>query len=184
MPRIRGKTLSVGEAIYQALTGKSARAAEKMSTREKVQEMMQRYESTARVAEKVGVSQRTVQRWLKGTQEAKDTKRSSNATKLNQAHRAARITPGRAAKFKGSATAPAPGIRGSGGLYLFGRIRVSSDVRDRGINPGGHIPQGALDRVIDAMIQGGPGAAEAELNAVLGHYVPGMTVESIEEIDY
>jgi hypothetical protein len=177
--------MSFAEGLYQALTGKSPRSAERASTQQKTQDLMKRYGSTRRVAEEVGVSQRTVQKWLKGVQEAKNTRRSANADKLHRAHRAARITPGRAAQFKGAAAAPEAGATGIGGLSLFGTIRVSQDRRDRWINPGAKIPAGELDHVVDTMAAQGPEAAAGQLNDLIDrYYVQGMVVETIEAIEY
>lgn len=181
MPEFR-RIMDFGEGIYHALTGRSPRSAERQSTQQKAQELMKRHGSTRRVAEIVGASQRTVQRWLKGTQEAK---RGSTKQGLDAAQRAARITPGRAAKFAGSARAPEPGATGTGGLSIFGEIKVSDDIRTRWIHPGTRIPAGALDNIADIIARQGPEAAAAQLNRLISnHYVNGMSVLTVEVIEF
>ena len=189
MPEIRGAT-DAAAALWQALTGSALSTAKKASTQQKVRAMMTRWGTTKNVAKKVGVSQRTVQRWLKGEQEAKNTRRSANADKLNRAFREAKITKGRADKFKSGGASPgidpASGrpIAGVGGITIYGRFRVSEDERDRVINAGNYIPDGQLDRVIDVMIEHGPEAAVESLNTILDNYVPGMQTIAIYQIDY
>src|SRR5262245_11804257 len=105
-PELR-RIMSLPETIYFTLTGRSPRSPERMNTRQKAAEMMRRYGSTRRVANAVGVSRRTVQRWLRGEQEAKNTRRGQTVDALNNAQRAARVTPGRTQQWAGSAKAPA-----------------------------------------------------------------------------
>jgi transcriptional regulator with XRE-family HTH domain len=181
MPEFR-RIMGFGEGIYQALTGKSPRSAERQNTQQKAQELMKRHGSTRRVAEIVGASQRTVQRWLKGTQEAK---RSNTKAALDSAQRAARITPGRASKFAGSARAPEAGAAGAGGLSIYGEIKVSDDIRWRWIHPGTKIPAGALDNLAEIVARQGPEAAAAQVNNLIStHYVPGMRVLQVEAIEF
>lgn len=184
---IRGKGgRGLGEALYQALTGRSPRSAAKMSTQAKTRELVKNLGgSTRRAAEAAKVSMRTIQRRLAGKQQAKNTRAKRSADDLDRAQREARITPGRSQQFRKSATSPGAGQTGTGGLYIYGLIQVSEDIRERGIRPGPFIPAGDLDRVVDLMAAQGPDAAADELNALISqHYVAGMRVLTVETIEY
>jgi CRISPR/Cas system-associated protein Csm6 len=62
---------------------------------------------------------------------------------------------------------------------------VSEDIRDRWINPGKDIPNGALDALIERLITAGPDAVSADLNKLISdHYVRDMSITNIEVIDY
>lgn len=178
---IRGRK-DTGAALWQALTGRAYSSTEKASTQQKTQEMLDRYGSKDAVAEKLGVSKRTVERYLSGGIKNPSKRNREN---FDRQHRAAKIKPQRAMKLRGAGAAPGAGQTGAGGLFIYGVIKVSEDIRERGINPGTKIPDGAMDRVIQAMIAHGPNYARGELNHLIGiYYVPGMTVEEIHEIDY
>jgi transcriptional regulator with XRE-family HTH domain len=184
MPELR-RIMSLPEAIYNTLTGRSQRSADRMNTRGRASEMMRRYGSTRRIADAVGVSRRTVQRWLRGQQEAKNTRRARTADALENAQRAARVTPGRASQWAASATAPGAGRTGAGGLSIYGTIRVSDDERDRWINPGTRIPQGDLDDFARVFAQQGPDAAADMLHGLIDqHYCAGMEIITVEIIDF
>jgi hypothetical protein len=169
-----------GEALYTALTGLSPRSEGK-TTRERARDLVKRLGgSTRAAAQAAGVHQRTIQKWLKGEQEARNTARAKNADQLVAAQRAARVKEGRAERLR-AATAAAP----SGGLRLFGTVAVSEDIRDRWINPGKDIPNGALDALIERLITAGPDAVSADLNKLISdHYVRDMSITNIEVIDY
>ncbi|MGI5493944.1 hypothetical protein [Microtetraspora malaysiensis] len=169
-------------------------------------------EAKKRIAEAVGVSLRTVQKWAKGEQEAKNTARGRHADNLAAAQRAARLKPGRVEKMRAAGrAAPVPpgdqpetqaggeassvagmqswsGVDVIGtagvGLRLYGTVKVSEDERDRWINPGQKIPDSALGALIDKLVNEGPEAATGELNRLLSYYVPGMTITHIEAIEY
>lgn len=177
MPEMR-RPMKAGEALYYALTGRSPRSEGRGGTQGRVRELLKAMGgSTRKVAEAVGVSQRTVQRWLRGEQEARNTARARNADGLVEAQRRARIKPGRVALLTG---AVGPG----GGLRVYGCVRVSEDERYRWINIGSHLPQGALDHLVDTLAQD-PEAAGAELNRLIStYYVAGMSVTDIEAIEY
>jgi transcriptional regulator with XRE-family HTH domain len=184
MPEFRSP-LPLGKAIYRALTGKSDRSEGK-TTKDRTLELLAKHGgSTRKVAEAVGVSMRTVQRWKNGEQEAKNTKTRKSADALAGAQRAARVTGGRAAKFKAAATADPSGGGGAGGLSITGTIQVSEDIRERTIQPGYKIPAGELDDVIEKLAAEGPEAAAALLNRVISnYYVAGMKILSVDAIDY
>lgn len=179
MPEMR-RPMGAGEALYAALTGLSPRSEGK-TTRQRTADLVKRLGgSTRAAAQAVGVSQRTVQRWLKGEQEAKNTRRNRTADKLAAAQRASRVTARRVEQLR-NATSMAP----SGGLRLYGSVKVSEDVRDRWINPGSQMPDGALDALIDRLVTEGPDVAGADLNKLISqHYVPGMSITNIEAIEY
>jgi hypothetical protein len=184
--QIRGRR-DAGAALWQALTGRAWSRESKKSVQQKTREMVDRWGSPKNVAQRLGTTARTIQRRLAGKQGVG----KQNKEAVDRAHRAARITPGRAANLKGAATspgrdasgAPIPGTAGSG-LSMYGVFKVSEDIRERWINPGPYIPQGDLDRVVDAMIANGPEGAVAELNAALGSYVAGMQAVEIWEINF
>jgi len=181
--QIRGKGVkNLGHALWQALTGRAYSSMEKATPQQATQVMIDRWGSTKAVAQKLGVSVRTVQRWKSGQQAP--SKR--NIEKFNAAHREARLTPGRREQMAGAGTASGPdkSQAGTGGLAIFGTIRVSEDERERWINPGTRMTPAESDDIINAMIQQGPDAAAAALNNVIGRYVPGMQVIEIQEIDY
>ncbi|MER7127294.1 hypothetical protein [Micrococcus luteus] len=210
MPEIRGNNKSLGEGIEFAITGRSWRSIGK-TTKALAEEMMRNLgESTQRVSEAAGVSQRTVQKWLKGDQEANAKNRGS----LEEAVRAMRIKPGRAALLAGSAQgAPPPpaegeeagpegapeggegaapagggggaGGPGGGGLRIYGTVVVSEDERERWVRPGSKIPEGALDEILEIYAREGHEAAGAALNRLISqHYVQGMKVTRVESIEY
>lgn len=170
----------LGQTLYRALTGMSPRS-EGRTAQERTQDLVKRHGgSTRRAAETLGVSQRTVQRRMKGTQ---GTTRQG-AERLAQAQRAARMTSGRAQNFTGSATATSTGP-GTGGLSIFATVRVSEDERTRWINPGKNLPEGSLDHIVDTMREQGPDAAAQEFQGVISSsYLRGMTIDSIEAIEY
>jgi hypothetical protein len=178
---IRGNK-NAGAALWQALTGRAWSSTQKASTQQKARDMLDRYGSKDAVAQKLGVSKRTVERYLSGSIK-NPSKR--NRDKFDAQHRAAKIKPQRAANLGGSGAAPGPGQTGTGGLFVYGLIQVSEDRRERGINPGTKIPDGAMDDVIRIMIEQGPAAAANRLSQLVSqHYVPGMSVLEIHEIDY
>ncbi|MQY09885.1 helix-turn-helix domain-containing protein [Actinomadura macrotermitis] len=185
---IRGNK-SAGAALWQALTGKAWSTTAKASTQKKTQELIDRYGSAKEVAKRLGVSKRTVERYRSGAIKNPSKK---NADKFDAAHRGAKVTPGRAAKFKAGGTGGGAAgggggggtAAGTGGLYIYGVISVSEDVRERGINPGKDIPDGQLENVIRIMVEQGPEAAIHALNKLIkAHYVAGMSVLEIHEID-
>lgn len=181
MPEMR-RPMRVGEALYYALTGLSPRSEGKTTqgrVRDAIKRLMSRGEARTegeakrKIADRVGVSLRTVQRWAQGRQEA----RSASRDRLAAVQRAARIKPGRVELLASSA---GPG----GGLRIYGSVRVSEDERERWINVGSHLPEGSLDRVVELLAQD-PDAAGSELNRLISaHYVPGMSVTTIEAIEY
>lgn len=187
MPEFR-RPMKAGEAIYRAITGLSPRSEGKTTmarTRDAVARLIRAGQArTVGEAKKVvaalaGVSLRTVQKWYSGRQEAKNTARAANADALARAQRIARVKDGRANLLRSSGGGD--GFRAS--IKIYGRVRVSSDDRQRWINP--DIPQEDLDALIDKVIDEGPDAAGEMLNQLLGtHYVPGMTIDDIEEIRY
>lgn len=185
MPEIRG-VKSTAAALWQALTGRAYSTHKKESTQQAARSMVNRWGKKG-TAQRLGVSIRTVERYLSGTIKA-PSKRNKEA--FEAAHRAAKITKGRADKFAAGGASPgvdpASGrpIVGSGGMTIFGRFRVSEDERDRVIPIGDYVPDGQLERVIDAVIQYGPEAGAEALNGVLAHYVPGMVALEIYQIDY
>ena len=184
MPEMR-RPSTAGDAVYYAVTGLSPRS-EGETTQKRTADLVKRVGSTATAAALVGVAQRTIQKWLKGEQEAKNTARGANADALAAAQRAARIKDGRAALLRGAGrSAPAEGqTQPAGGLRLYGDVKVSEDIRARWINPGQKIPSERLDALLDLLVNDGAEAAGAELNNLLGLYVPGMTITNVEEIQY
>ncbi|WP_067491721.1 hypothetical protein [Actinomadura hibisca] len=182
--QIRGRAKQdLGEAIFQALSGRAYSSVEKASTQEAAKAMVDRWGSTKAVAERLGVSVRTVERYVSG---AIQNPSKRNRDQFAAAHREAKITPGRKQKAAESGTASGPDRTqtGTGGLAIFGSVRVSEDERDRWITPGSHMTPAEADGIIDAMVQNGPEAAAAALNTVIQRYVPGMHINYIEEIDY
>lgn len=183
MPKMRGKAVrDLGHALWQALTGRAYSTAEKASTQRKAQEMVDRWGKRG-TAQRLGVSVRTVERYMSG--QIKSPARR-NRDRFDAAHRAANVKPGRADKLRDAGTASGPDSEqaGSGGLAIFGMVRVSQDRRQRWINPGNRMTVAEADHIINTMIQHGPDAAAADLNVIIGRYVPGMVIESIEEIDW
>jgi transcriptional regulator with XRE-family HTH domain len=183
--QIRGKAAKdVGLALWQALTGRAYSTHEKQAadTAAATEAMIEKWGSTRAVADRVGVDIRTVQRWRNGEQNPG----KANREKFDAAFRETKVTPGRKAQMAGggSASGPAPEQRGTGGLAIYGTIRVSEDERERWINPGSRMTPDEADSIIDAMIQHGPQAAADALNAIVGRYVPTMRVIEIQEIDY
>ncbi|MEV7809037.1 hypothetical protein AB0O28_39400 [Microbispora sp. NPDC088329] len=220
MPEMR-RPMGAGEALYSTLTGLSPRSEGK-TTQARVKDALKRLmgkgearsegEAKRKLAEKVGVSVRTVQKWAKGQQEATNTARGNHADKLAAAQRAARLKPGRVEKMRaaGRAAPVPPGTQpqtqaggdasaaagakswsgidrlgaGGVGLRLYGTVRVSDDERDRWISPGQSIPESSLGALIDRLVAEGPEAAGEELNKLLSYYVPGMSITNIEAIEY
>jgi transcriptional regulator with XRE-family HTH domain len=183
--QIRGKgAKDLGQALWQALTGRAYSTHEKQAadTAAATEAMIEKWGSTRAVAERLGVDMRTVQRWRKGEQNPG----KANRAKFDAAFRETKITPGRKEQMAGSGTASGPtkDQAGTGGLAIFGTIRVSEDERDRWINPGTHMTPDEADGIIDAMIQHGPQAAADALNGIIQRYVPGMRVIEIQEIGY
>ncbi len=214
MPEMR-RPSEPGDAVYFALTGLSEKSEGKTTqarVRDTIKRLMGKGEAQTegqakrQIAERVGVSVRTVQKWAKGDQEAKNTARGNHADELAATQRAARLKPHRVEKMSqagratpvpsgdspqtepggqpsataGAGTTPVAG----GGLRIYGTVKVSDDERERWINPGSKIPDGALDAVITMLVEEGPQAAGAELNRLLSYYVPGMTITNIEQIEY
>lgn len=180
MPEFRHPA-GLGKTLYRALTGLSPRSEGK-TTQDRAQDLMKRHGgSTKRTADALGVSQRTVQRWVKGTQGTTQ----QGTERLARAQRAARMTSGRTQNFTNSATATGPGQQGTGGLSIFATVRVSDEERQRWINPGKNMPEGSLDRIVETMRDQGPDAAAQEFQGLVSNsYLSGMTIDSIEAIEF
>lgn len=174
-----GKIRNLAGALYRALTGGRSPKSEGKNTQERAAALVKKHGSTKEAAKAAGVSQRTMQKWVKGTQQAKNTSRGRNADKLAAAERQARMTKAgekRVANSTGKAT-------GSGeGLRIKAIIRVSQDERERTIRPGEHLPAGAMDSVIQRFIDEGPEAAAQELQDLLNVYYFAGGRGSIEDI--
>ncbi|MEU6041860.1 hypothetical protein ABZ801_41415 [Actinomadura sp. NPDC047616] len=180
---MRGKAArDLGHALWQALTGRAYSTAEKATTQRKTQEMVDRWGKQG-TAQKLGVSVRTVERYMSGQIKGPGKR---NRDRFEAAHREANVKPGRAGKLRDAGTASGPGREqaGSGGLAICGMVRVSQDRRKRWINPGNRMTDAEADHIINTMIQHGPDAAAADLNVIIQRYVPDMHIESIEEIDW
>lgn len=188
MPQFK-EPVSFGEGLYRALTGKSPRSEGKTHgawARDAVKNLggAGRGGGVRKLAERMGVAPSTVRKWMRSTSRTGKGISEENKSKLKQAQRAARITPGRAARFRGSMKKGADGSAG-GGLVITGIIVVSEDVRERTIHLGHYLPPAAADKVIGALINGGLDAAAQVLSGLIGqHYCQGMRLDAVTDIGW
>jgi hypothetical protein len=174
-----GRIRNLAGALYRALTGGRTEKSEGRNTQEKAAALVSKHGSTKEAAKAAGVSQRTMQKWVKGTQQAKNTARGRNADKLAVAERQARMTKAGTKRVAASTGKQA----GSGeGLRIKAVIQVSNDRRERTIRPGETLSAGAMESVIEKFINEGPDAAAQELQDLLNVYYFHGGRGSIEEI--
>lgn len=190
----RKRIRSLAESLYFKLTGKSQRSETYgtksrgyTETQARARDLIKQCGGdTKEAARRAGVSQRTMQKYAAGKQEAKDTRRAKNREGLIAAQRQSRVKPARANKLAASARRSTPDRQppaGGSPLAIYGTIRVSSDERERWIRPGNEIPAGALDQIADIFATQGPEAAAAELQNHIGSYVPRMEIIDVTEFE-
>jgi hypothetical protein len=134
---------------------------------------------TKTAAEQLGVSQRTVQRWLK--QGLPRRPRSTGPDRLRQAHRAWKASPaGRRAALSPRREAR---LRNKGtSMVFYGTVRVSADQRRRGttVTIGGQ----RMGQILDATLAGNDQLALARLEDAFGDAFGGsVTLVDIEQLD-
>jgi len=187
--RVEQGARMLGRAVEKALTGRSPTTG-LGNTQAKAVDLVASTGSTKAAAQAAGVSHRTMQKWVKGTQEAKNTARGRNADKLDQAQREARVKPARADRLAKSATGSAIdgggryAATGGSALRIKATVTVSSDTRSRWIDIGPWIAPGSLDSVKDTFVTDGPDAAGEILQGVVQRYVQDMNVVSVEAIEF
>lgn len=181
--------LGLGAAVEKLLTNRRPDTGER-GTQAQAREVVDAHGgSTRAAAQALGVSIRTIQKWVTGSQEAKNTARANNADRLAQAVRESRVKQGRAERLSASATGYSIGGGGryapTGGnqLRIKGTFRVSNDTRTRTIDAGGWLAPGALDNVVSVFVTEGRDAAGLILEDVLQDYVEGMEVLDIHWIE-
>lgn len=185
--KMRSPTTPPGHALYEALTGRSPRSEPK-TTQAMAQFLQKALGGTKAAARAVGVSPRTIERWAKGEMKARNRKGRPNLDKLTQAVRTSRIRDKPRQWLAASARRdPQTGQAGAPktGLSFKGYVVVSAPtVEHRWVHLGPYIPAGSTERIIDALITGGPDAAAAELQDLVNTYYHPMELISIEEIKY
>jgi hypothetical protein len=132
---------------------------------------------TRAAAQQLGVSQRTVQRWLKEGM----PRRSPAADALAQRHRGWRDSAaGRRARLS---TRRESRLRNKGTSMLFyGKVRISADERRRGTTV--TIDGERMGRMLDAALAGNDQLALAELEDAFGDAFGGsVTLVDIEQLD-
>lgn len=134
--------------------------------------------NTKAAAQDLGVSQRTVQRWIKtGHVPAKP---GGGGEKLQQGHdRWAKSPDGRRAKLS---TRREARLRNQGtSMVFFGTIQISGDTRNRGITVDLTGPQ--MSRILDAALAGDDVAAHKALEDAFGQAMGGSVRLRIEHIE-
>ena len=132
---------------------------------------------TRAAAAQLGVSQRTVQRWIKLGMPAK----SAVAAGLAQQHETWRAGPaGRRARLS---TRREARLRNQGTQMVFyGRVRISSDTRKRGTTV--TISPERMGLILDATLAGNDQAAFKELEGAFGDAFGGsVTLLDVEQLD-
>ncbi|MGL5826244.1 MAG: helix-turn-helix domain-containing protein [Nocardioides sp.] len=128
-------------------------------------------------AERLGVSQRTVQRWIKQGMPM----RSSAAADLAQQHGSWRSSPGgRRARLS---TRRESRLRNKGTQMVFyGKVRVSSDVRKRGTTV--TVDPERMGQILDASLAGNDQLALGRLEDAFGDAFGGsVTLVEIDKLD-
>jgi hypothetical protein len=132
---------------------------------------------TKAAAQQLGVSQRTVQRWLQQGM----PKRSAAAGVLAQRHGAWRNAPeGRRARLS---TRREARLRNKGTTMVFyGKVRISADERRRGTTV--TIDGNRMGQILDAALDGNDQLALARLEDAFGDAFGGsVTLVDIEQLD-
>lgn len=179
----------IGQAVEKILTGRTPNTGTG-TTQQRAQELVTTHGSIKAAAAATGVNVETMRRWASGKQEAKNTARSNNLDKLNQAQREARLKDSRADRLAKSATGTAMdgGGRyaptGGNSLRIKATVTVSSDQRERWIDVGPHIAPGTLDDMKVAYVNDGPDAAGEILEGAIHEYVNAMSVQAIHAIEF
>ena len=132
---------------------------------------------TKAAAEQLGLSQRTVQRWLKQGM----PKKSSAADNLNQQHgtwrngpagRRARLSPRREARLRNKGTQ----------MVFYGKVRISADERKRGTTL--TVDGERMGQILDAALAGNDQLALARLEDAFGDAFGGsVTLVEIDQLD-
>ncbi|WP_019635047.1 hypothetical protein [Actinomadura atramentaria] len=182
--KLRSKASSPGKAIYEALTNRSPKS-EPVTSQDQARELQKRHGSAAAAAKAVGVSKRTMERWISGKQAAKNTARAKNADKLTQEVRRSRIRPGRGKDFAASGTKSGSqdGPRNSG-LSIKGYFQISQRIEYRSVHLGPYTPPHEMQQLIDIMVEKGAEEAGARLQYLIDTYYHPMTIISISEIRF
>lgn len=135
--------------------------------------------NTRAAADELGVSQRTVQRWLKQgrlparsrTDAAERLQRAHNRWKNTPTGRQAAISPRREARLRRQGTT----------MRFLGTVTISSDKRRRSTTV--QVTGDQMGRILDASLSGNDAAAHRELEDAFGQAFGGSVSLSIDELD-
>lgn len=133
--------------------------------------------NTRAAAETLGVSQRTVQRWIKT---GKLPTRSDAAERLQNNHQAWKATP----EARQSAISPLRDarLRNKGtSMVFYGTIQISGDRRRRGMTV--DLTGQQMNRILDAALANDDALAHQELENAFGAAMGGSVSLSIEQLE-
>jgi len=158
----------LSDAIYRGLTKGRSPQSEGFSVRWRVAELERAYGGPRAAATIVGVSYRTWQRWRSGA----GLPSPVNAVRLGDLIRRARLRPGRERRLR-QADPP---------MILFrGEVWYSS-TREREIDLGPHVHEGAVGELIDAYLSRDDAGMDELFRALMHEYVQGMEIVRTDSI--
>lgn len=179
-----GRVGRLASAFGSALTKRSEKFNNR-AAQQRAQWLVEKNKgNVSAAAREAGIARRTMRDLVAG--KTKSVK-PENERKLVAAERQRLVPPGRIKRVH-KATAPALGKtrpeRPTGGFTMTATVKISSDVRTRPLNVGGHLPPGRLDPLVNAYLSGDDARYQQELHDVMGEYfhTDNYEILDIEEI--